>query len=226
MKQSKLQGIYEQKKGKRRILLTRNLTPGKTVYDEKLVREGGIEYREWNPRKSKLSAFLMKGGNQIGIKEGYTVLYLGAAYGTTASHVSDIVGKGGFVFALDFAPRVMRDLVFVCEERRNMAPLFFDANKPEKYEDKVAKPVDTVYMDVAQKQQAEIFLKNVEMFLKPEGFCLLAVKARSIDVTKKPGIIFKGVRRKLEEKLIVVDYKTLEPFEMDHCMFVCKKKVK
>jgi fibrillarin-like pre-rRNA processing protein len=224
MKLSKLQGIYEQKKGKRRILLTRNLTPGKTVYDEKLVREGKIEYREWNPRKSKLAAFLMKGGNQIGIKDGYTVLYLGAAYGTTASHISDIVGKGGFVFALDFAPRVMRDLVFVCEERKNMAPLFFDANKPREYKDKVKIPVDVVYMDIAQKNQAEIFLKNVEMFLKPGGFCLLAVKARSVDVTKKPGIIFKEARRKLEDKLIIVDYKTLDPFELDHAMFVCKKR--
>ena len=224
MKQSKLQGIYEQKKGKRRILLTRNLTPGKTVYDEKLVREGKIEYREWNPRKSKLAAFLMKGGNQIGIKDGYTVLYLGAAYGTTASHISDIVGKGGFVFALDFAPRVIRDLIFVCEERKNMAPLFFDANKPAEYKDKVKIPVDVVYMDVAQKNQAEIFLKNVEMFLKPGGFCLLVVKARSIDVTKKPGVIFKEVRKKLEEKLIIVDYKTLDPLELDHAMFVCKKR--
>ncbi|MBW2982457.1 fibrillarin-like rRNA/tRNA 2'-O-methyltransferase [Candidatus Woesearchaeota archaeon] len=224
MKSSKLQGIYEQRKGRRRVLLTRNITPGKTVYDEKLIREGKIEYREWNPRKSKLAAFLMKGGNQVGIKEGYTVLYLGAAYGTTASHISDIVGNGGFVFALDFAPRVMRDLLFVCEERKNMAPLFFDANKPDEYKNKIARPVDVVYMDVAQKNQAEIFLKNVEMFLKPGGFCLLAVKARSIDVTKKPGVIFKEIRRKLEEKLIIVDYKTLEPFEMDHAMFVCKRR--
>ena len=224
MKQSKLQGIYEQRKGKRTVLFTRNLTPGKTVYDEKLVREGNVEYREWNPRRSKLAAFLMKGGNQIGIKDGYTVLYLGASYGTTASHVSDIVGKGGFVFALDFAPRVMRDLVFVCEERKNMAPMFFDANRPEKYKDRVKIPVDVVYMDIAQRQQAEIFLKNVEMFLKPGGFCLLAVKARSVDVTKKPGVIFKEVRRKLEEKLIIADYKTLEPFELDHAMFVCKKR--
>ena len=194
----KLQGIYEQRKGKRTVLFTRNLTPGKTVYDEKLVREGKIEYREWNSRRSKLAAFLMKGGNQIGIKDGYTVLYLGASYGTTASHV--------------------------CEERKNMAPLFFDANRPEKYKDRVKIPVDVVYMDIAQRSQAEIFLKNVEMFLKPEGFCLLAVKSRSIDVTKKPGVIFKEVRRKLEEKLIIVDYKTLEPFELDHCMFVCKKR--
>jgi fibrillarin-like pre-rRNA processing protein len=224
MKPNKLQGIYEQKKGRRTVLFTRNLTPGKTVYDEKLTREGKIEYREWNPRKSKLAAFILKGGNQIGIKDGYTVLYLGASYGTTASHISDIVGNGGFVFALDFAPRVMRDLVFVCEERKNMAPLFFDANKPEKYKDNIKIPVDVVYMDIAQKQQAEIFLKNVEMFLKSGGFCLLAVKARSVDVTKRPGVIFKEVRKKLEEKLIIVDYKTLEPFEMDHAMFVCKKK--
>jgi len=224
MKQTNLQGVYEQKKGKRRILFTRNITPGKTVYDEKLVREGNVEYREWNPRKSKLAAFLLKGGSQIGIKEGYNILYLGASYGTTASHVSDIVGNGGFVFALDFAPRVMRDLVFVCEERKNMAPLFFDANKPDEYKDRIKIPVDAVYMDIAQKQQAEIFLKNVEMFLKPEGFCLLAVKARSIDVTKKPSVIFKEIRKKLEEKLIIVDYKTLEPFEMDHAMFVCKKR--
>jgi len=224
MKQTKFQGIYEQKKGKRRILLTRNLTPGKTVYDEKLVQEGKIEYREWNPRKSKLAAFILKGGNQIGIKEGDKVLYLGAAYGTTASHVSDIIWKGGMIFALDFAPRVMRSLVFVCEERKNMAPLFFDANHPEQYKNKIIHPVDIIYMDVAQRNQAEIFLKNVEMFLKKGGFCLLAVKARSVDVTKKPGVVFKEVRKKLEEKLIVVDYKTLEPFELDHAMFVCKKK--
>ncbi|MBW2977697.1 fibrillarin-like rRNA/tRNA 2'-O-methyltransferase [Candidatus Woesearchaeota archaeon] len=223
MKQSKFQGIYE-RKGRRKTLLTRNLTPGKTFFEEKLVHEGKIEYREWDPRRSKLAAFILKGGNQIGIKEGCKVLYLGASYGYTPTFVSDIVWKGGMVFALDFAPRVMRNLVFVCEARKNMAPLFFDANHPEEYKDKIIPPVDIVYMDVAQRDQAGIFLKNVDMFLKPGGFCLLALKARSVDVTKKPGVVFKEVRRKLEEKLIVVDYKTLEPFELDHAMFVCKKK--
>jgi len=223
MKPSKLQGIYEQKKGRRKSLFTRNITPGKTVYDEKLVREGKIEYREWNARRSKLAAFLLKGGNQIGIKDGYTVLYLGASYGTTASHVSDIVGNGGFVFALDFAPRVMRDLVFVCEERKNMAPLFFDANKPDEYKDRVKTPVDVVYMDIAQRDQAGIFLKNTEMFLRKGGIGLLAVKARSVDVTKKPTQIYEQIRKELEKYLTIVDSKVLDPFEKDHCMFICKK---
>ena len=225
MKQTKFQGVYEIRKGKNKfVLVTRNLTPGKSFFDEKLVREGDIEYREWDARRSKLAAFILKGGNQIGIKEGSTVLYLGASYGYTPSFVSDIVWKGGFIFALDFAPRVMRNLVFVCEDRKNIAPLFFDANHPEEYKNKIISPVDIVYMDIAQRDQAGIFLKNVDMFLKPGGFCLLAVKARSVDVTKKPGVVFKQIRQKLEEKLVIVDYKTLEPFEMDHCMFVCKKK--
>lgn len=213
------------RKGKnRRILLTKNITPGKTFFEEKTVREGKFEYREWDPRRSKLAAFIQKGGNQIGIKEGHNVLYLGASYGYTPSYISDIVGNGGMVFALDFAPRVMRDLVFVSEERKNIAPLFYDANHPEEYKNKIIHPVDIVYMDIAQRDQAEIFLKNVAMFLKKESFCLLALKARSVDVTKKPGVVFKEVRKKLEEKLIIVDYKTLEPFEMDHAMFICKKK--
>ena len=104
-------------------LFTINLAPGRRVYDERLIKENGIEYREWNPLKSKLAAMILKGSPNVGIRKNDVILYLGAASGTTVSHVSDIVGKEGFIFALDFAPRVVRDLVFVCEDRRNMAPL-------------------------------------------------------------------------------------------------------
>jgi fibrillarin-like pre-rRNA processing protein len=222
MKQS-YSGVYEQKRGKRKALYTENFAPGKRVYDEQLVIEKGKEYREWNPRKSKLAAAILKGAKQIGIKKGQIVLYLGASSGTTASHVSDIVGENGFVFALDFAPRVVRDLVFVCEERKNMAPLMYSANHPEEYKDKITSTVDVVYQDIAQKQQAEIFLKNVDMFLKKDGFGLLAVKARSIDVIAKPKQIFEQVKKKLEKHLKIIDFKLLDPFEKDHCMFICKK---
>ena len=88
----------------RKRIYTLNLTPGKTVYDERLVTEAGSEYREWNPRKSKLGAAIAKGCTNIFIRNGSVVLYLGCASGTTVSHVSDIVGREGFVFALDFAP--------------------------------------------------------------------------------------------------------------------------
>ena len=201
MKPTKFPGVFEYQKGRMSALFTLNLVPGKKVYDEFLSREGKNEFREWNPTRSKLSAAILKGIREIGIKEKDVVLYLGAAYGTTVSHVSDIVGEKGFVFALDFAPRVMRSLVFLCEDRKNIAPMLYDANKPEEYKDRITKEVDVVYMDIAQRNQAEIFLKNVDMFLKKGGYCLLAVKARSVNVVEDPRRIFEDVKRKLENKL-------------------------
>ena len=224
MEQSKIFEVYEKQLGKdRRILLTKNLTPGKTVYDESLIRAKGIEFRQWNPLKSKLAAMILKNSLNIGIRKNDSVLYLGSASGTTVSHVSDIVGEDGFIFALDFAPRVVRDLVFVAEDRKNIAPLLEDANRPEKYADKISQ-VDVVYQDIAQKNQVEIFLKNIESFLKKDGYALLAVKARSMDVTKKPKHIFHLVKEQLEKNVILIDYRVLEPFQKDHCMFICKRK--
>ena len=79
---------------------TKSLVPGVKVYGEGLIRKQGVEYREWDPRRSKLCAAIIKGVSEIGIKPGSVVLYLGASTGTTPSHVSDIVGASGFVFAL------------------------------------------------------------------------------------------------------------------------------
>jgi len=222
MNEGKFKGIYELKKGKRAILLTKNLVPGKKVYEERLYTEKGTEFREWDPKRSKLAAAILKDIKEIGIKKDDIILYLGAASGTTASHISDIIGKDGFIFAIDFAPRVVRDLVFVCEDRKNIAPILADANKPESYLGRVSL-VDIVYMDIAQKNQAEIFLKNCELFLKRKGFALLAVKARSIDVTKKPKQVFNLVKNKISEKLKILDYKELRPYQKDHCFFLCRK---
>lgn len=219
MQETQLKGIY--KIG--RNLYTKSFAPGTKVYEQRIFHEGDDEYREWNPTRSKLCAAVLKGASQIGIKPGSIVLYLGAASGTTVSHVSDIVGKEGFVFALDFAPRVVRDLYFVCKDRSNVAPLLEDANKPETYAHLI-NAVDIVFMDIAQKNQEEIFMKNVNMFLKPGGFGLLALKARSVDVSKNPKQVFREVREKLERQIAIVDYRDLEPFERDHCMFICKKK--
>ena len=217
-----LKGVYEEK-AKRTKLYTKNLAPGKVVYDEKLVKEQGIEFREWNPRKSKLAAAIIKGLSQIGIKDGYTVLYLGAASGTTVSHVSDIVNKNGFVFAVEFSLRSIRDLVFVAEQRKNIAPILADAKDITSLSRRISL-VDAVYQDIAQKNQAEIFIKNCNAFLKEDGFGILCVKARSIDVAKKPSFIYGEVRRKLEQHLVIVDSRTLDPFELDHCVFVVKKR--
>jgi len=220
----KFPGIYSKKDNRGRIkLYTQNLTPGIKYFDEEIEKFEGKEYRQWDARRSKLAAALMKKVSQIGLKPGQTVLYLGASHGYTPSYISDIIGKDGFIFALDFAPRVVRDLVFVCEKRKNMTPIMGDANQPNTYESRIL-PADFVYMDVAQKNQAEIFLKNCNMFLKKDGFGILAVKSRSIDITKRPKQVYQEIRRKLEKEITIVDYKILDPFERDHCVFVCKKK--
>jgi len=158
----------------------------------------------------------------MGIREGDIVLYLGASHGYTCSFVSDIVGQEGLIFGVDFAPRVMRDLIFLSEARKNIASILGDANHPEGYEKKVCL-VDVVYQDVAQKNQADIFIKNCKLFLKKGGYGLVAVKARSIDIKKKPKIIFKEVRESLEGEFKVVDFRLLEPFQKDHCMIIVKK---
>jgi fibrillarin-like pre-rRNA processing protein len=216
--------VFDDRKNKR-LIYTKNLTPSKSFFGEELVREGGTEYRSWDVSRSKLGAAIKKGASQTGIKDKDLVLYLGASHGFTPSYVSDIVGKEGFVFCIDNAPRVVRDLVFVCEERINMAPILADANHPEEYKELVTKQVDVVYQDIAQRNQVEIFLKNCNAFLKKGGFGLLAIKARSVDVSKWPKEIFKEVRRQLEQSsMVMVDYRELEPFERDHAFFVCKKK--
>ncbi len=220
--QSKIFEVYESKE-KRRQLYTINLIPGNSVYGEKLINENGVEYREWNAFKSKLASCILKGSLNLGIRKNDIVLYLGSASGTTASHVSDIVGDKGFVFAVDIAQRVMRDLIFLCYDRKNIAPVLADANKVNELLERISS-VDVIYQDVAQKNQIEIFLKNVDLFLKNDGYALLAIKARSIDVTKQPKQIFKEVKEKLEKSLAIIDYRELEPFQKDHCMFICKKK--
>lgn len=221
-------GIF-MRNGKHREYYTKSISPGVRLFDYGESRkEGDDEYRKVDPERSKLCAAVAKGMQHTGIRKGSVVLYLGASHGYTPSFVSDMVGTEGFVFALDFAPRVVRDLVFVCEKRENMAPLLADAHNPEEYASKVPK-VDIVYQDIAARDQLSIFRKNCEKFLKQGGYGLLAVKARSIDVTKHPKEIFKRVRKEIEtaegfKGYVIVDYRELQPYEKDHAMFVVKRR--
>ena len=207
-------------------IFTKNLVPGQSFFGETVIRKKidneNVELRQWDYTRSKLGAAIFLKVSQLGISEGDKVLYLGASHGFTPSYVSDIVGSKGFVFCLDFAPRVVRDLYLLCQKRNNMAPIIADAKKPEEYEGLLPE-VDVIFMDIAQREQVEIFLKNFK-FLKKEGFAILALKARSVDVTKKPKYIFRSAREELEKHTMIVDYKELDPVEKDHCIFVCKNK--
>lgn len=205
-----------------RKLYTVNSAPGVKLFDEELLQLEGKEYRSWSPMRSKLAAAIVKGLPQLPISRNSRVLYLGAAHGYTPSFVADIAGSG-VVFAIDPAPRVVRDLVFAAEKRSNILPILADANHPEQYCN-LSGPVDIVYQDVAQRNQVDIFLKNCSTLLKPGGFGLLALKARSIDVLQQPQGIFLAARKELEKKMAVVDFRLLSPLQKDHAFFVCQKK--
>ena len=218
---SKIFEVYEDRA--RRKLYTLNLTPGKRVYGEQLFRQNNIEYREWDAYSSKLAAAILNKCRNIFLRKSDVVLYLGSASGTTVSHVSDIIGRDGFVFAVDAAPRVMKDLIFNCGARKNIAAILANANNTKGLAER-ASIVDVIYQDIAQKNQVDIFIKNINAFLKKDGYAILAIKARSIDVTRYPKQIFKEVREKLEKEVIIIDSRSLEPYQKDHEMFICKNK--
>ena len=206
-----------------RRLASENLVPSRTVYGERLIRCGDAEYRFWDPYRSKLAATISKGLNRLPIEPGNRVLYLGAASGTTASHVSDIVGGSGTVYCVEFAPRSIRELIDnVCRFRGNMVPILADARFPLKYATIVSK-VDVAYCDIAQPEQARILANNTEVFLKNGGWIMLAVKARSIDVTKEPTEIYQREIKVLEENgFRISEVVHLEPYDKAHAMVMAQ----
>jgi fibrillarin-like pre-rRNA processing protein len=207
-------------------LATRNLTPGRTVYGERLIRFKGVEYRVWDAFRSKLAAAILRGVQTVPIKPGHRVLYLGAASGTTASHVSDIVGEKGHVYCVEFASRSLRDLVDnVCAYRLNMSPFLEDARFPEKYAMFIPGKVDNVYCDVAQPEQAKILADNADYFLKEHGWIMLAVKAQSIDVTKEPSEVYQREVKVLRSRgFSVEEVVGLEPYDKAHAMIVAQRR--
>lgn len=184
-------------RGKEDALVTKNLVPGDSVYGEKRISiddENGakIEYRIWNPFRSKLGAAILGGVENTYIKPGSKVLYLGAASGTTVSHVSDIVGPEGRVYAVEFSHRSGRgnlifilitlinqqcflDLLGVAQKRSNIVPIIEDARHPHKYR-MVMSMVDTVFADVAQPDQARIVTLNAQYYLKIGGHVVISIK--------------------------------------------------
>ena len=189
-------------------------TRGSAEYGE---RTDG-EWRRWDPHRSKLGAMLAL-GMDTGLSGGETALYLGAAAGTTVSHVADF---GGPTYAVEFAPRPVRDLVGVAKRRPNLFPLLKDARKPETYAH-VVEPVDVLVQDVATRGQARVAALN-ERFLDADGRLLAAIKARSEDVTADPEAVFADVVAELEESYEVLATDPLDPYHDDHLGVVARPK--
>jgi fibrillarin-like pre-rRNA processing protein len=207
-------GLFED----RGFLWTRNRVPGRTVYGEKLRVRQGVEYRNWNPYRSKLAA-LVRNDPQTQLPDPKEdILYLGAASGTSVSHISD--RQEGLVVAVEFSPRAVRDLVWNMEPRQNVVPVFEDAFHPERYAPYISRPVGALIQDVAQRHQVDIFLRNLP-FVRKGGMGILFVKARSIHVAQPTATVYAGVAARLKEAGVDIRKQVdLEPFEKDHRAFV------
>ncbi|KAM1207261.1 hypothetical protein ACFX13_007974 [Malus domestica] len=219
------EGVFKHTSIKGDALVTKNMVPGESVYNEKRIsvqNEDGtkVEYRVWNPFRSKLGAAILAGIDIIGIKPGARVLYLGAASGTSVSHVSDIVGPTGVVYAVEFSPRSGRDLVNMAKKRTNVIPIIEDARHPARYRMLVS-VVDVIFTDVAQPDQARILGLNAKYFLKIGGCCLMSIKANCIDSTLPAEKVYElEVERMTAEQVKPKQRVTLEPFERDHACVV------
>jgi fibrillarin-like pre-rRNA processing protein len=187
------------------------------VYGERIQES----FRLWDPFRSKLAALLLKSRSAMpSLARDARVLYLGAATGTTVSHVSDIV-RDGLVYAVEFSPRSMRDLVRLCERRNNIVPILADAARPEEYAP-LLEPVDLVYQDVSQRNQAEIACRNCDRYLKPGGDIILMLKTRSVDVNASPLAVLQEETKKLQG-LDLMPALDLLPFHQDHFAISGKK---
>lgn len=181
------------------------------------------EYRQWDPNRSKLGAAIMKGIKQMPIFPGAKVLYLGLAHAFSASYVADIVGKEGVIYGVEFSERPFTEALPICEKYGNIVPIKVDARKTELYS--WIEKVDVVFCDIADTQMTEVAARNCRAFLKLDGFLMLVIKARSIDVTENPNKILDNEVEKLKkEGFDILQILTLDPWEKDHGFILARMK--
>ncbi|KAL6566841.1 hypothetical protein OROMI_015245 [Orobanche minor] len=93
------------------FICTKNLAPGEALYGDELIYvqdadRSDVEYRLWNPRRSKLGAAILGGLANIWIKPGSRVLYLGDVCGITVLQLSDLVGPDGLIYVVGLSNNV------------------------------------------------------------------------------------------------------------------------
>jgi fibrillarin-like pre-rRNA processing protein len=204
-------------------LYSKNLIPGNKVYGEKLITFKGEEYREWDPFRSKLAAMILEKPSLEFFTKDLNCLYLGASSGTTISHLSDIVCDG-IIYGVEFAERSMRQLIQNSDKRKNIVPILGDANFPESYANSIFTPIDLVYQDVAQPNQAQIAIENCNYYLKDNGTLILAIKSQSIDSVQKSEKVYIQEKRIIEEAgYTIIDSINIHKFAANHIILTVQK---
>ena len=221
--ETSIEGLYQIKIDKKKRLVTKNIVPGTSVYGEKLIKVDNDEYRVWDPHRSKFAAAFLSGMKKLPQLRNQKILYLGVSTGTTSSHFSDMIGNG-IIYGIEFSPKVMRKFYRLAEQRKNLVPILADARRPEEYSSFVLE-VDLIYQDVAQPDQATIFGRNADSYLKPGGFGVLAIKSQSINVALDPEEIFSSQIEELSSNfgLELLEKSDIDKYEKKHAVVVVKK---
>lgn len=214
-----------------RTLWTRNAVKGISVRGERRKRDGRIEWRRWDPTKSKVAAALLRTNaepSSLLPDPGSTCLYLGASSGGTTSHIHDFVcgadnHHGGQVVAVEISPRMVRDLVTLSDRRAGLVPVLGDARKPEQVAAFIRGKAHWIHQDLSIADQAETFVRMATTFLSPGGVGLLSLKAaseRSSDGNDNSR--FQKAERILRDsELVLLERIDLAGLEEQHVVFSC-----
>jgi fibrillarin-like pre-rRNA processing protein len=206
-----------------RELYTRNLRPGERVYGEELIVEEGLEYRHWDPWRSKLAAYLLNGADRLPYDRPRRVLYLGAAHGTTLSHLSDLLPDAQ-LFGIEKSAGSFGTLLALARRRPNLFPILADAQLPERYQADVGQ-IDFLYQDIAQRNQADVFAENLTATLSGTGRGMLMLKVRSVTQRRSTAAVVAESRTTLTRQgWRVVDQRSLAPFSRDHVALVVMRE--
>ena len=185
------------------------------VYGERWLDTAEGPLRRWEPGRSKLAAALVRGYAGRLPRPGDRWLYLGAATGTTVSHVADLVGEKGRVFAVERSLRPFARLLTLADRYPNVLPILADARHPETYEGDV-RTADAVYADIAQPDQVDIVRENARRFLRPDGLVLVALKTASMGREREPRQHVETASAQLASSMELDRPIGLEPFHKRH----------
>ena len=218
-----------------RSLWTRNAVRGISVRGERRKTDSRIEWRSWDPTRSKVAAALLrtaKDSSELLPETGATVLYLGASYGSTCSHIHDQVcgagnHHGGQVVAVEISPRAMRELSELAKLRPGLVPVLGDARQPSQVTPYVRNQADWMHQDLSIADQAETFVRMADVFLRPGGTGLLSLKAASERTSDgdDDSRFAKAAKILRESDLEVIERINLKGLEEQHVVFLVRKTV-
>ena len=214
-----------------RSLWTRNAVKGISVRGERRKRDGRIEWRRWDPTRSKVAAAILRTRvepSSLLPTPGSTCLYLGASSGGTVSHIHDFVcgadnHHGGQLVAVEISPRMVRDLVKLSDSRPGLVPVLGDARKPEQVAPFIREKASWIHQDLSIADQAETFVKIATSFLAPDGIGLLSLKAASERSSEgDDNSRFQKAEQILRDSdLVFQERMDLKGLEEQHVVFSC-----